>query len=387
MAVSKVGAAEFDYSPFDREVETFMKERSVPGGALAVSRGGKLVYAKGYGLADRLKKAPVTNETLFRIASISKPVTGVAVMKLIVDGKLKLEDRVLPFIEPLSEGGFPKQMDARWKDVTVAHLLHHTGGWDRDAAFDPMFRSTKIAREMKEKAPASAATVIRYMLRQPLQFDPGSKYSYSNFGYCLLGRIIERVTGARYEEWTKEQILKPMGITSMQIGRSRFPNRVKGETRYYMANDSRATSVFPGVTAKVAWPYGGFHLEAMDSHGGWIATATDLVRFADGLNRTEQIGLFSRRDAMRLYQPPPAPVSRKGGKLNAYYYGCGWMVRPSTRKGGRPNLWHGGSLPGTSSLLVRVRNGVTWAVLFNQRSKTDGAIDPALHRASQATFG
>ncbi len=366
-----------------------MKPRKVPGASLAVSRHGKLVFAKGYGMADRDRKIPVTTETRFRIASISKPITGAGIMKLISDGKLGWNQKILPFVEVVNRGSLPDGMDPRWKDITVAHLLQHTGGWNRDTAFDPMFRATQIAEDQNEEGPAGPEAVIRYMLKQPLQFDPGKDYNYSNFGYCILGRIIEQLTGKTYESYMKSEILKPMGIVDMRIGRS-LTSYSERESHYYMPDDGTAKSVFPNHPGQVPWPYGGFHLEAMDAHGAWIASATDLIRFAAGMERSEELGLFSKKDEQRLYQPPEAPVSRTNGKLKDYYYGGGWLVRPGGKGNPKPNLWHGGSLPGTSTLLVRRRDGITWAVLFNQRSRDkklpDGAIDPAMHRAANAIF-
>lgn len=382
-------AGKIDSSAFDREMEKFMKPRKVPGASLAVSRNGRLVLAKGYGLADREKGISVKPETRFRIASISKPITGAGVMKLISDGKLKWDQPILPFAEKMNGGSLPDEMDPRWKEIKIAHLLQHTGGWNRNTAFDPMFRATAIVKDQNEKGPAGPEAVIRYMLKKPLQFDPGTDYSYSNFGYCLLGRIIEQLTGVNYESYMKSKILKPMGIVDMRIGRS-LDSFAERETRYFMPNDEMATSVFPDKPGKVPWPYGGFHLEAMDAHGGWIASATDLIRFAAGMERSEELGLFSKEDEQRLYQPPAAPVSREDGKLKARYYGGGWLVRPGGSRNPKPNLWHSGSLPGTSTLLVRRRDGLSWAVLFNQRSRDknlpDGAIDPAMHRAANATF-
>ncbi len=378
-----------DSSAFDREIEKFMKVRQVPGASLAVSQHGKLVLAKGYGWADRDQEIPVGTETRFRLASISKPITAAAVMKLIADGKLGWGQSILPFVKKINGGSLPDEMDPRWRNITIAHLLQHSGGWNRDTTFDPMFRPIPIAQDQGEKGPAGAETVIRYMLKKPLQFDPGQDYCYSNFGYCVLGRVIEQLTGMTYESYLKSEILKPMGIVDMRIGRS-LDSFAERESRYYMPHAEQATSVFPESPGKVPWPYGGFHLEAMDAHGGWIASASDLIRFVAGIENSEELGLFSKEDEQRLYQPPAPPVARKDGKLMAAYYGGGWMVRPGGPNNPKPNLWHGGSLPGTSTLLVRRRDGLSWAVLFNQRSRDrdlpDGAIDPAMHRAANATF-
>jgi len=162
---------------FDREMAAFMEPRGIPGGALAVVKDGRLVYAKGYGFADRERKIAATRETLFRIASISKPITGVAVMRLVQEGRLKLEDKAFDYIDLKPVVAFGKKPDPRLKTITIRQLLQHTGGWDRDASFDPMFRSDRIAEMVGVERPADAEAVIRYMLGQSLDFDPGTDYS------------------------------------------------------------------------------------------------------------------------------------------------------------------------------------------------------------------
>lgn len=361
-----------------------MKAREIPGGSLAVVKDRRLVYAKGYGLADREKNLSVQADSLFRIASISKPFTAVAVMKLIEEGKLTLDQRAFDIlgVEPLQKG------DERLGTITIRQLLQHTGGWNRDTRFDPMFRSRKIAKATGTPSPAQPGAIIRFMLGEPLEFDPGTQYVYSNFGYCVLGRVLEKLTGRTYEEYVQTEILAPMGIRGMRLGASLDGKQAAGEVRYYMADGGAGDSVFD-EGAKVPFPYGGFCLEAMDAHGGWIASAVDLARFAAALDDPAQCPVLKKESVANLSEPPPAPVSRKAdGSLADSYYGCGWMVRP-VGKSGRANYWHSGSLPGTSTLLVRRGDGLSWAVLFNLRSEDpklpDGAIDAALHRAAEAT--
>ncbi|MGA2864407.1 MAG: serine hydrolase domain-containing protein [Verrucomicrobiota bacterium] len=373
---------------FDREMERFMSARKVPGGALAVLKDQRLVYVRGYGWGDREKKEPVKAESLFRIASISKPFTAAAVLKLSESRRLDLEAPVLELVrlEPVLAKG--KQPDARWQRVTVRHCLHHTGGWDRAASGDPMFRSGEIARAVGVPAPANQEAIIRYLLGQPLDFEPGARYAYSNFGYCLLGRVIERVSGQPYEQFVRQAVLAPMGIRRMRLGVSLASGRAEGEVRYYTPNNRRSPSVFPGQPAKVPEPYGSFCLEAMDAHGGWLASAVELARFAAALQAPAGNASLQADTRRIFYEPPAPPVSRKAdGSLADYYYGCGWNVRPVGNQG-RANYWHNGSLPGTFTLLVRRFDGLSWAALFNQRSESsrlpDGAIDSALHRAADA---
>ena len=366
---------------FDREVEPFMSARGVPGGALAVVKDRRLVYARGYGAA-------VQADSLFRIASLSKPITAVAVMKLIEDGKLELDRRAFDIVraEPLLAGD--AKADPRLREITIRQLLQHTGGWDREKSFDPMFRSRAIAKAAGVAAPAMPDAIIRYMLGQPLDFDPGTRYAYSNFGYCVLGRVIEKITGRQYEEFVRAEILAPMGIRKMRIGASLDGRQAPGEVRYHQAGDGVGESVFDDGKM-TPFPYGGFCLEAMDAHGGWIASAVDLARFAAALDDPEHCPVLKKESLAKMDEPPAAPVSRReDGKLADSYYACGWSVRP-VGKDGAANYWHNGSLPGTATLLVRRWDGLSWAVLFNQRSDDsslpDAAIDPALHRAADAT--
>jgi N-acyl-D-amino-acid deacylase len=251
-----------------------------------------------------------------------------------------------------------------------------------------MFRAVQIAQMLGVPRPAKARDVIRYMLGRRLDFDPGARHAYSNFGYCVLGRIVERVSGLAYEQQVRAKVLAPIGIQDMRIGASLASGRAPGEVRYYTASGASGPNVFAAPPKEVPLPYGTFHLEAMDAHGGWLASAVDLARFAAALDDSRHSPLLKPETFETMYAPPPPPPWRTAeGKLESHYYGCGWSVRP-VGKEGRANYWHGGSLPGTFTLLVRRWDGLSWAVLFNQRSEEsklpDGAIDAALHRAADA---
>src|SRR5258708_5649263 len=173
--------------PLDALMTRLMARYGVQGGGLAVGKDGRLVLAHGYGMADAERREPVKPESLFRIASVSKPFTSAAVMKLVEEGKLKLEDRAFDILSDLKPPAGAK-VDPRINRITIRDLLIHAGGWDRDKSFDPMFIPIRAARAVGTPSPANCETVIRYMLGQPLQFDPGSRSNYSNFGYCILGR-------------------------------------------------------------------------------------------------------------------------------------------------------------------------------------------------------
>ena len=182
---------------FDQSVRSLMQKYNIPGGAVAVVRDGKLFYARGFGYADVENKTPVQPDALFRIASVSKPITSAAIMKLVEEGKLGLDDRVAPLIGDLTPAP-GATVDPRWEQITIRHLLDHTGGWDRNkpnGGFDPIDRPLIAAAAVNAPAPASSETLVRYMKGMPLDFNPGEKHAYSNFGYIVLGRVIERLSG------------------------------------------------------------------------------------------------------------------------------------------------------------------------------------------------
>ena len=372
--IPTTGVAVPELASFDRVLTDLMRKWGIPGGAIAVVKDGRLVLARGYGYSDAAAKEPVSPDALFRIASVSKPITAVAVLELVEQGRLDLDAKafaMLPNLTPPAGSTIDPRLDA----ITIRHLLSHLGGWDRDRSYDPMFRPTQIAQALGTTSPASAEAVIRYMRGQPLDFTPGERYAYSNFGYAVLGRIIERLTAQSYGSFVKDSVLRPMGISRMQLGRSLAADRLPGEVRYY-DGAGLTTSVFPSG-GQVPVPYGGFNIEAMDAHGGWVASAIDLARFITAVD-----GLPTRPDVLRpetitLMTARPAGV----WDGSAYHYGAGWLVRPQPG-----NWWHNGSLPGTSSLIVRTGTGLAWAVLFNARSMVSGStfeqeVDPAVWQA------
>lgn len=352
-----------------------MTRWSIPGGAVALVKDEKLVMAEGYGLVDKSTSQPAAATSLFRIASVSKPITAVTILKLYEDGLLGLEEKAFQILEDLEPppGGVA---DPRIYQITIRDLLQHSGGWDSSLSGDPMFKSREIAQAMGVPLPADSLTIIRYMMGRPLDFAPGERYAYSNFGYCVLGRIIERVTGQDYENSVKTRILGPIGIRSMRIGHTLLKDRAENEAVYYdYLGAPLAESVFPDVPGLVAWPYGGFYLEAMDSHGGWVASAVDLMRFITAVD-----GRPLRQD---LLKPSTIDLMVARPKLadwknSAWYYALGWDVRPQVTDS---NWWHTGSLPGTETIVVRTYHGMAWAALFNSRPQDSDGFEAELDSA------
>lgn len=348
------------YASIDETVCKLLELHRVPGAAVAVSRHGQLIYARGFGYADTGQGKSVEPESLFRIASISKPLTAVAVLKLAEEGRLSLDDRLFEKLDLDQEHPADGTItDARLEAITIRQVLQHRAGWDRSASFDPMFQAVRFAREGGTAPPADPAAIIRCMKRRPLDFDPGTHYAYSNFGYCLLGRLIESVSNTSYEAYVRQEILKPIGIQRMAVGATRREGRRDQEVRYYDPWIER--SVFAAdLGAPVASPYGAWSLESMDAHGGWIGSAVDVVRFADSLRSGAEKQILADRSLELMRQSPE-------GVSGASYYALGWQV-DNDRNGNWQRLSHAGSLPGSSTQLVLRADGTTICILLNARA-------------------
>ena len=351
----------------DNRVVAFMERWKIPGATVALIKDHRIIYNRGFGNAD--ENVAMLPDYLFRIASLSKPVTAVAIMQLAEQGKISLSQKVFGIEGVLNDEKFLQLIDARLKNITIAQLLSHTAGWDRNGSCgDPMFDPVHIARVMKAKAPANTETVIQYMLRRPLDFDPGTHYAYSNLGYAILGRVIEKVSGKSYEHFVKENILKPAHVKDMQLGRNLFCDKNCKEVKYYDYSNRKVSSVCQqGVSC--AFPYGGFNLEAMDAHGGWIASAADLANFLIATDSNNENSLLSKYSHETM-------TTLSAANKN---YGLGWCVNA------KGNKWHTGSLPGTSSMMAQLSNGTGWVLLFNSNPGS-GAYFAELDRLMHFKF-
>jgi len=377
------GSVVDEFAAVDELMTLFLNEHNVAGATVAIGFEGRLLYSRGFGWAEIGNQVPMPPDAVMRIASISKPMTAVAVMDLVGNGHLSLCDKVMPL---LKAARFKRPADERWNQITVRQLLEHTGGWDRDTSPDPMFLSGSASEVLKLKRRPTPRDMVSWQLQQTLDFDPGSQYVYCNLGYCVLGRVIEAVSSQAYPEYMTEHVLQPARMLATRLGKTRLADAGADEANYYMQNSRRATAVWSVVSGRrgdiqpeeVDRPYGAWDLEVMDAHGGWVSTAPDLVRFASAVFDADPALLDSAIRTRMLGRP--AHADGAGG----YWYGCGWQVRPVGRD--EFNVWHHGALDGTSCLLVRRWDGYSWAVLFNTDKSRNGErlsrlIDPLMHQA------
>ncbi len=373
---------------FDELMQAFMKEHQPPGAALAVVKSGRLVYARGFGYADREQKVAVDPQSLFRIASLSKSLTSAAILRLVENGKLKLDAKVFDLLKIAPHLPSGANVDPRLSDVTVLHCLQHSAGWDRGKGFDPMgaVASEEIAQTLKIKLPLHEEPIIRYTFGRKLDFDPGTQYVYSNFGYCVLGRMIEIVSGQKYDDYVKTEILAPLGIRQMRLGKNLLADRAQGEVKYYDSRDRTGRAISgPKIGQPAPFPYGVESLETMDANGGWIASAVDLAKFITAFDDPTKCPILNERSVRTMFAPPAGALGHSpDGKTLNVYYACGWQVRPVDEQRGKWTRWHTGLLSGTSTLMVARADDIAWVVLFNSDADSAGKqfagmIDPLLH--------
>lgn len=230
--------------------------------------------------------------------------------------------------------------------------------------------------------PLAHQMVVDFMKTQPLDFTPGARYAYSNFGYSLLGRLIERITGLTYERYVRDNVLAPIGILDMRVGQSLLTNKLPAEADYGDPLRRVVNGVMgAGSPSRVPVQYGGWNISTMDSHGGWVATASDLARFITAFDSKTNSPLLSAAMIDLMWSRPPGQNAN-----DASYYGAGWAVRPLSSPPGTLNAWHSGLLDGTFTYFVRLYNGINWVALFNKSPSAPGApdyvaIDPEMNNA------
>lgn len=296
-------------------VKSFMRRWNIPGLALAIAKDGQLGYANGFGNAikDGVSEK-VSTRTTSRLASVSKPFTSVAIHRLVDDGVVRLEDFVFPDLLPLPSG---VPLSGFLSRVTLRNLLQHTsGGWSNP---DPLFEQYQM----------NDNDFLRFVLNKyPLSAEPGTRYAYSNFGYYLLGLIIERHTGAEYEQHLKNAIFPKLNMCDMYVAGTTLQERREYEFVYYDDKDAGA-------------PYNG-SMQRIKAAGGWATAPLDLIKLVFKLNvDLDGVGglppLLRASTIISMVTPSAArPTSASG-----------WMVNSEG------DWWHYGSLPGTATVLHR----------------------------------
>lgn len=321
-----------DITAVDSKVQTFMTTYNIPGASLAVTKNGKLVYVKGYGKANTATGEDVTPAHRFRLASVSKTFTGVAIMKLVQDGKLNLDALVFGAGGVLGSDYGSAPYNANLLKITVRHLLQNvSGSWGASTGGDVIDQNPSYT--YKQFFDWLLAT-------RPNPKAPGTVYDYSNVNFVLAGRIIEKISGKTYINYIKEDIMAPIGGNQTEMsGKTEAEQKTK-EVKYYgQGNDLN-------FVYSIAFP-------RRDADGGLMTTATDLIRLVTAID-----GSTTRPDI--LNSTNLTALTTPSSVFSGYACGIGiWAAE---------NVWFNyGSLPGTRTAFMRNANGMCVALLLNSR--------------------
>lgn len=354
----------------DKVMEGLLAKYSIPGAALAVSRNGALVYARGFGSADTASARLVQPDSLFRVASVSKTFTAIAIMKLVEEGKIQLDQSafgLLPDLVPLTGATLNPQL----AQVTVRELLNMTGGWDRAIVPDPIDNTPAMSAATGLPLPISCSQVIQYQLGRPLQHAPGTTYAYSNFGYCVLGQIITEVSGMSYENYVRQVVLTPLGIGRAKQADPFISDVVNGEVTYYnYPGAPLLQSAYASGGPLVPAQYGNHDFLASEAAGSWVTTPIELLRFVNGIDGVAG-GPLLQPATIQLMETESAAFGGTPG-----FYGLGFDMYKTTAGGF--NWYKDGALPGTAAYLYRGANLTDFAVVFNSApaSASENGSDP-----------
>ena len=302
----------------DKFIDAEMRAQRIPGVSLTVIKNGHVIVSKGYGFANLEHRVPVKPETLFQSGSIGKQFTATAVMMLIEEGKLSLDDKLSKY--------FPDGPES-WKKITLRHLLTHTSGLgDYPADFN-------LRRDYSEEE------LLAIIKSQPLAFDPGEQWSYSNLGYVTLGILISKVTGKFYGDYLAERVFRPLGMATARIISEAdiIANRAAGNS--LVSNELKNQEwVAPQVNTTADGPL--------------YLSVLDMARWDAGLY-TEK--LLKQLSLEMMWSPAMLNNGRRTG------YGFGWHT---VRAHGRRMVFHAGGWQGFKSFIVRFPEDKVTIVFF-----------------------
>lgn len=299
----------------DSAVRSLMQRYDLPAVSVAVVCDDRIVCTAAYGVKDTVTRRAATVRDRYRIASLSKPVTLAGILLLAAQGRLSLDDTVFGRDGILGLDYGPVPSGSGKERITVRHLLEHRGGWE-NIPDDPMFANAGATQRQ---------IIARMLAARPLAAAPGERYSYSNFGYLVLGRVIEKVSGMPYERFIRRHLLRPCRIHRMRVGEPHGARPRHDEPSYCLQPHEIGGTYY-------------LDIQRMDAHGGWIASATDVARLMIRIDRNP-----AARDII------PDPLASQ------FYFGFERWI-------------HTGSLPGTAAVMMRIDDRLSFVLLTNRRS-------------------
>lgn len=312
----------------DDYIKAEMEKRHIPGLSLAIVRNGEVIRAKGYGLANVESKVPATENTVFEIASVTKPITATGIMILVEEGKLDIDDEIRKHLPSLP---------MNWSKVTVRHLLTHTSGI-------PSYLSQPGFADLNRKA-YSPDALVQLVAGLPLEFQPGEKVDYCNTNYILLGLIIEKLSGRTYGEFLSEKLFRPLGMTCTKLNDRTeiIPNRAPG----YLLEKGTLRNVVHT------------NLNNAYSTAGLLSTVLDLAKWDVALGEGK---LLKASTLKQMY----TPAVLNDGTLASMSFG--WGIG-STR--GHPGVGHSGDMWGFSGSVIRLIDDHLSVIVLTNRSGSE----------------
>lgn len=283
-----IGSIVPEAQPFECALVQFMDERGIPSAAMVITKDGKWWVNRSYGFQDEEKTRPLGETPMFRIASLVKPMTAALIYRLAEADKLELDQ---PVFRQVDDSGYlklenffscevPDEVRDRVQKITIRHLLDHQGGWDRAQSGDPVFMSGRISAELGLDLPPTQEEIVRWVLSRPLDFSPGERRAYSNFGYLILGLLIEELTGTDYVEWARQEFSRTCGLEMDEIALARSFPVDRDEREPWYSHPGMGRSIYDSLI-QVPYPDGAFHIEIMEAHGGLIVSPQAYMKFLE----------------------------------------------------------------------------------------------------------
>ena len=347
----------------DHAVDSFLQFWLLEGASLAIMRNDSLVYAKGYGWADKEAGERMGPGTKLRLASVSKLLTAAGIMQLVQDSLLTLQSPVFGPAGILSDYHFK---DDNYCLITVEHLLRHQGGFSVRGG-DPMFSTRTMMSSWGLSEPPTGEQITENLLKRRVSYTPGSGQIYSNFGYLLLSQCIEKVSGKSYEDYMREEVFAKAGCTDFHLAGNFEKDRLPGESKYYVQADDEPVPVYHGGADSVVRCYGGNDIHALSGAGAWVGSTVELARFVASID-----GLPEVKDILS-----EESIYQMTYRIDDATYPLGWVDCKEEGEWTRT-----GSFSGTSALIKVYPDGECWILLTN----TATWKGPGFSRKASAKF-
>ena len=337
-----------EFEGLDKEMKRYLRKWEMKGASVAIMRNDSLIFAKGYGWADEEEEIKMEAGHILRMASVSKLITAIGIMKLQDEGRLNIKNKVF------GPEGVMKDSDldtlirhSAYEHLTIEHLLRHQGGFYRD----PLFSSKDVMNQMRLDHPPTADDFFRLILPKRLRYKPGTTHRYSNFGYLLLSRIIEHVTGKSYEQYIKEEILAPAGCYDMHIAGNYYEDRRENEVRYYThRGEGQFIEEYTGSGNLVERSYGGNNIPLLSGAGAWCGSTAELAKLVASIDGRDEVpDIISKKAVDQMIEYFDQSTFSLG--WNDTTPGVGWSRT--------------GTFSGTSAIIKYFPDGECWIFISN----------------------